>query len=192
MSVSPTLFRYDDLEHAYFYQGAQVPSITQMLLKTGWINDEWFTEESSERGQAVHKETAQYDLGAISIEHWLSLYRGYLLAHIECMNRLRPTFLGIEQPGVHPGYKFGGRPDRVLKVFRQLTIHEIKSGGIEKSHQIQTALQAILESQRYGLPPEAWQRQAEYLKPNGRYDLRPHKDARDFLEAREVIRKCCK
>lgn len=189
--MTPVVFRFDAAEHVYTVDGAPVPHITGMLERTGWIDDRWYTEESCDRGQAVHELTAACDLGALTVSTCESPYRGWLLAHQAAMILLRPTFLAIEEPDVHPHHRFGGRPDRVLELRQAKTILEIKTGGIEKAHAVQTALQAILVAGRGGLHAEAYQRYAIYYRPNGRYRLEPHDKPQDFDEAYRIIQVCC-
>src|SRR5574341_1863405 len=45
-------FRFDALNHEYLSvaTGEVFPHITGMLEQTGWIDDRWYTEESSDRG----------------------------------------------------------------------------------------------------------------------------------------------
>ena len=192
-TLAPVPFRFDHVEHVYTdAAGATLPHITGMLLKVGIIDDTWFTEESCDRGIAVHDLTAGYDLGAIDPRSLVSNFRGFLLAHVAAMQVLRPTHLAIEEPEVHPHYKFGGRPDRVSRIYNVLTVYEVKSGAKEKSHQIQTALQAILVAWRYGLEPHMVQRMAGYYKNTGKYDLELHRDRKDFDRALEVIKECCR
>jgi hypothetical protein len=188
-------FRFDAGAHEYIEvgTGALLPHITGMLHATGWVDDTWFTEESSLRGQAVHRLTAEYDLGALDIESCTSRYRAYLLGHVKLMGIVRPKWNAIEEPIVHPTFKFGGRPDRDGLVFSPglNAVWEVKAAIPQRSHQVQTALQAILVAPKLGLPPFAVKRFAEYLKPNGKFKVEEHKDARDFREAERVIRRCC-
>ena len=184
-------FSFDAAAHEYRAGGAVLPHITGMLEQTGWIDDRWFKEEHSIRGQAVHKLTADYDLGALEPKSCTSHYKGWLLGHVEAMKILRPEILEVETPLVHSKFRFGGRPDRVARVHGQLGILELKSGGKEKSHPIQTALQAILASEEHSLPPEAWARYCIYLKPNGKFKCERHDRGSDFTEAYAIIRRCC-
>lgn len=191
-----TSFRFDDAAHEYLdtATGEVLPHITGMLDRTGWIDDRWYTEESCERGRQVHSLTAAYDLGAIADPRAeVSKYKGWLLAHVKAMNTIapRPEIHAVEEPSVHPTLHFGGQPDRRGLYYRLRGVLEIKSGGPERSHQIQTALQAILEAPKYGIPPEAMIRLCLYLKDNGKFKLEEHKARRDFDEARRVIRVCC-
>ncbi len=92
-------FRFSSETHEYtdLLTGQIVPHITGILQATGWINDEWYTEESCERGTAIHKLTADYDLGALDVASCVSPYRGYLLSHVAAMNIIRPEILSVEE-----------------------------------------------------------------------------------------------
>jgi hypothetical protein len=187
----PEPFRYDADYHEYIVgTGEVLPHITGMLERTGWVDDTWMTEESSERGQAVHDLTKTYDLGALHLATCASRHRGYLLAHVAASRALRPAWTAIEEPHVHYGYRFGGRPDRVGKALQQQTVLEVKTAAPSRAHQIQTALQAILVSDLYPLPPEHWLRLTLYLKATGRFKLEQHNHRADFDEAYRIIKVC--
>lgn len=186
-------FHFDADKHEYTGSAGDVlPHVTGMLEASGWIDDRWWKEEHSIRGQAVHKLTADFDLGALDPKSCTSHYKGWLLGHVKCMGIVRPEVIDVEVPRVHPTLRFGGRPDRILRVYRQLAIWEIKSGAKDKSHQIQTALQAILASADYGLPPDAWMRYCEYVQANGKFKVEPNDNPADFAEAYKVIKDCCR
>lgn len=192
---SAPIFRFDATNHEYIdlETGNVFPHITGMLEACGYINDLWYTEESSERGTIVHRLTADYDLGAIedpaSVE---SGYKAYLLAHVKAMRILRPTVLAVEEPLVHPRLKFGGRPDRRVIVNRVKGILEVKTTAkAERSHAIQTALQAILVEREFDLPAPMLTRLCLYLKRDGKFKIEEHRDDQDFVLARRVIKQCC-
>lgn len=187
---APT-FRYEDATHAYYFEDVQIPSITQMLERTGWIDDRFYTEEASERGTAVHRYTAQHDLGVLDPASVPRRYRGWVLAYIELMARVPHRWDQVELPAVHPLLRFGGTPDRVGTWINVRTVGEIKTGAPEAAHAIQTALQVVLVSHTASLPASAWQRLAFYLKPNGRFVVERHPDKRDYDEAHRVLRACC-
>lgn len=193
MTARSAVFRFDAIRHEYIdpATGEQFPHITGMLEAAGYIDAEWFTEESRIRGQAVHRLTAEFDLGALDIDTCTSRYRGWLLAHAYVMSVMRPEVLEVEQPRVHARLRYGGRPDRVWRLAGRLGIAEIKSGDFEKSHLVQTALQAILVAPEYGIPPELFERYGLYLKNTGRAKVEHFKDVGDFGKAREVIKQCC-
>ncbi len=184
-------FRFDAGAHEYveLATGSVLPHITGMLQRAGWVDDLWFTEESCERGTAVHKLTADYDLGALDVASCVSPYRGYLLAHVTAIGIMRPEIVAVEEPRVHSRYRFGGRPDRAVIYNGVKAVLEGKSGGPAKSHGIQTALQAILEAERFEMAPESLGRFCLYWKPNGKFKLEEHKRRQDFDEAYRIIRE---
>lgn len=182
-------FRFDARSHVYVAldTGEIVPNITRMLDAVGLIDDRWYTEESCERGKEVHRLTANFDMGAVDMSALVSPYRPYLLGHVEVMAIARPEMLHVEVGAVHPTLRFGGRPDRVLRVFNRRGVWEIKSGDPEKSHTVQTALQAILAAEELELPARLVTRHCEYLKKTGRYKVEEHKNPRDFDFAYAII-----
>lgn len=185
-------FRFDHDAHVYYVNDAPIPNTTSMLVQTGHVDPRYYTEESRIRGRAVHGFTARVDLKALDVDRLVSPYRGYVLAHVEAMARLRPTMLAIEEPIVHPQFRFGTRPDREAKVFKALSVIDEKTGGREKWHAIQTAIQAIGIGWKYAVPPEMIQRFTLYLSDNGHFSNVLHNRRRDFDDAYDIIRECCK
>jgi len=182
-------FRFDPTAHAYTTDAGRVPSITQMLKAAGLIDDTWFTQEACDRGTAVHDLTAAYDLGALDVESCTSPFRDYLLQHVTLTNLVKPEWQHIEVPFVHEQLRFGGRPDRVGRVFGSQSVVEVKSGPPDDWHAVQLALQAILVAPELSLPPELIQRFGFYITPE-RFRVEHYKDKRDFDRARKVIREC--
>lgn len=186
--------RFDHELHEYIdgRTGEVLPSVTQMLTTTGYVDPRFFTEEGRRRGTEVHRLTLNYDLDAIEDPKAIaSPFKGYLLAWVELMTLLRPEWLHLEEPFVHPVLRFGGTPDRVGHVYKLLTVGEIKTGGFEKWHPLQTALQAILVARTLNIRPELIQRYGFYLTIEGRCKAKEFPDRSDFNEARKIIRKCC-
>jgi hypothetical protein len=194
------LFRFDASRHEYLDLATRrpFPHITGMLEAAGLVDDLWYTEESSARGTAVHRMTADYDLGALDVETCVSPFRGYLLAHVEAMGILRPEILTVEEPRVHRVHRYGGRPDRTIRYDGAVGVLEIKTTTAPaKSHPVQTALQAILVEEELGVPAESLVRLALYLGPTGRWRCIQHgtvtfDQRRDFDRARAIIRDCCR
>lgn len=184
-------FRFDPELHEYFdlATGDIVAHITGLLVAAGEIDEQWFTKDSSERGSAVHKLTADFDLGALDVEGCVSRYRGYLLGHVETMKLVPHAWHNVEVARVSPVFRIGGRPDRDGLAWKAVTVWEVKSGGVEKSHQLQTALQAMVVADEYNLPPESIKRYAEYLTPHGRGKVLEHTKGADFIKARDIVRR---
>lgn len=189
--LKPIEFRFDYHDHTYWVGDRRVPGVSEMLQKTGWIDPTHYNEEGRRRGSAVHEFTSAYDLNSLDVDRLVSPYRGFVLGHVEVVKQLRPTWLAVEEPVVHPGFLFGCRPDRVMKAFKAVGLMDQKTGGPEKWHQIQLALQAIAVSWRYNLEPEMMQRFNEYLTNEGRGRVIERPKRRDFDEAYRIIKVCC-
>ena len=210
MIVTPVPFSFDAADHVYRIGDVRVPSITQLLKLSGHVDDRYYTEESRQRGTAVHELTKDFDLGALTLPSLDSLHRGYVLGYIAACEALKPEWDQIEEPDVHPTFRFGGRPDRLGTVMGRLTIGEIKTGGkpqlaeivytdedgvevrrrpFSNAHEVQTAAQAILVSWRWGLAPERWQRLCIYLRATGKFSVERHDNPRDFDEAYRILKE---
>ena len=123
--------RFDSKKHVYSIDGKRVPSVTE-IVDSQFYNG-WFTERSAWRGSVIHKLCEMYDRdtrrrkslptmeewaaralepGSVSDEHilWAS---GWPKFRRELCNINQ--FTEIEKAYWHDGgYKFGGRPDRIV------------------------------------------------------------------------------
>lgn len=195
MPTLPHVQRFDAPSHTYTLDGTEIPNVTGMLEHTGYIDDSHYTPGSKERGHKVHKLTADFDLGAISrlaLTNATSDVKGYVLGYVKALDALRPTWRAIEVALIDPVNRFGGRPDRNGLLFAADAIVELKSGGVENWHPIQTAFHDILlcAQPENRLPLMARKRWALYLHKNGKFKLQPHEDHRDYDRAREILRTC--
>ena len=86
-----------------------------MLKAAGEIDDRWFTQQSRDRGTAVHHDVADISLGAIKAVDVPERLRGYAAAYEAVLVKERPEILTVEEPRVHPVYRYGGRPDLTLR-----------------------------------------------------------------------------
>ena len=189
-------FRFDPVAHRYTLVGSdeELPHITGLLEADGLNqNARWMTAESKVRGSAVHRLAADYDREALTdvIGSW-SYYKGWLHAYAKAMSEIPHRWDFIEMPFVHPYHRFGGRPDRGGLAYGAVAVLDLKSGGAEDGHPIQTALQAILIAPHLNLPPHRIERYALYLKQNGHYGLEHHPRRRDFDRAYRIIRDYCR
>lgn len=189
-------YAYDNNLHEYLDldRDERLPHITGLLKRAGITEDEFYTDECRIRGSAVHRLTADYDLGSFEkadIPAISSAYKPWLVAHVGLCDLLGPTWLMVEEALIHPYWRFGGRPDRVGTFDGVTTICEIKSGPKAKWHGIQLALQAILVGDELKLPPEQIQRWGWYLKPNGKGKREPFTDLGDFNTAYRILSEHC-
>lgn len=188
--IQPVSFRFEAEDHIYSDEstGEVFPSATELLKRAGHVDDQWFTEESSERGTAVHTLTAQYDLGALDARACVSRYRAWLLAWVDLIGKVPHGPMAVEEPRVHPFWRFGCRPDRTGQFYRREGVLEIKSGDRQRSHAYQTALQAIVYEPECHVPPEYQIRLCAYITRNGGLKLEEHVDASDFKEAYHILK----
>lgn len=186
-------FRFDPKRHTYtdLRTGKVRPSVSKLLALGGLVNDAWMTEESALRGRAIHAATADIDLGVAVDPKAGERFRPYLLAWQAALERMRPEFEAVEEARMHPRYRYGCTTDRAGVVYGRLSVLEIKTGEPSKAHPVQTALQAILECDRWQLPPDMVARWLVYLKPSGAFELEEHIRLRDLDRAYKLIREHC-
>lgn len=191
-ALADPVFRFDKSEHRYFLDGVEIPHITTMLSDCGYIDETYFNEEGRDRGTMVHALTADYDLGALPNPAALEcVWKGFVLGHVAAMRAVKPIWRHVETALVSPTYRFGGRPDRVGKVWGAWAVVDIKTGARHAATPIQTALQALLVAPELHLPATAIVRYELDLKESGRWQLYEHVNRRDFDKAYEVISACC-
>lgn len=190
------MFYFDAESHTYTLDGSAIPSVTQMLGQAGYISEAWYTGESAERGRQVHRLCADYDWGVFGdLRQCDSEYKNWLLAYVRFKQREQPVWASIEDAFANTHYRFGGRPDRVGKVYGCEAIVELKSGAMERWHGIQTALHDILIG---GLPVRVRMRYGLYLRKNGKFRFVQHdglepkcsRGPEDYDLAYEVIQRC--
>ena len=187
-------FRFDAKKHQYYNEnGRPIKHITGLLIDEGLIDDAFFTAAGRDRGHAVHKITADWDLGVLEPELIEgSPYLGYLGAYQAMSAILQPTWTGVEIARVHSSLRYGGRPDRDGMTDGRPTVLEIKSGAPHKSTGIQLAMQSILLEDETGLAAKRWRRMTAYLKPTGNFRLYDYPGAYEIEEAHRIIRKHCR
>lgn len=172
---------FDSVAHIYRVDGRRVPGVTEVLKENGLINDEWYTEASSERGRAIHLATEFDDDGDLDEETLDPGILGYVQAWRQFKFDTHPTVLQKETVVVDPFGRYAGTEDRTITFpsSRMEAVIDIKSGEPCFWHPIQTAAYARCH-------PKPVHRYAVYLRSNGTYRMAPHKDRSD-----EVIWEAC-
>ena len=184
MIASAPVFRFDSARHVYTLDGQQIPSVTQLLDAAQLVKGKkYFTESSRQRGSEVHALAADYDLG-VDLGGILekSGVRAYVLGYIGAAMALKPRWEAVEEPEVHPVFRFAGTPDRVGTVFGRPTVAEIKTGARSDEHAVQVALQAVLISHRLRIDPDDIQRIVIYTKKTGKYETDQWKAKADRVD----------
>lgn len=178
MILDPT-FTFDEAGHEYRLRGRVLPSITQTLKATGWINEEYYDEQGRQRGIAVHAACQYLIEGDLD---WLSLaseHVGYVNGFQRFLNETGFKALVVEEKLYSEVYWFAGRPDLFGGLGAERAVIDIKTGGTGLWTALQTAGQAVLLRERLPvLEPIA--RYALKLTQEGNYSLEPHKSPLDM------------
>ncbi len=172
--------RFDEAAHRYFLGARELPSVTSILKDAGLVDDRWFTEESAERGTAIHQaiERLHRSLPYFNVGPELV---GYMEAYLAFLASSRFLCEASEIRVHDPVRGYAGTIDLLgaLPGHKHVLI-DIKTGTVPKSVGPQTyAYARCLETfhERYALN----------LTENGQFRLVPltdwREDEADFLAA---------
>ena len=184
---------FDELIHQYKYDGAVVPSVTQILKGVGMIDfsnvPSHLLDQACKFGTAAHKATELYDLGTLD-EAALDLnLRPYLDGWIKFKKDTGFEVVTIEQMYFSSIYRFAGKPDRIGRIDGVLTIPDIKTSfEISPANAIQLSGYEMLVAESMVIK-EKIQRMTVLLTPDGNYKIEVYKgksDSNIFLAALSV------
>ena len=162
---------FDEESHTYRHNGKVVPSVTQILKDLGFIDDEWFTEESRNRGNNVHRACELLDNGNLD---WLSVsdeIRGYVAAYESFLSESKCGILEVEQRLFNENLFVAGTVDRIIKLNGRTTVLDIKSGAHQKWWKYQVAGYARM---KFGKAPV--NTMSLELRADGKYSVRNYND----------------
>lgn len=165
--------------------------VTEILTKAGLIDATWFTEESRQRGTAVHVATWLDDQGNLdedsvdaAVRPYLESYRAFKRQSIRDGKGI--TIISGEFEVRDRVLDYVGHPDRAL-TFPGSPRHwivDLKTGEPARWHTIQTALYAMTYEGGSGTPRRA----ALYLRSDGQpATLIRHLDEADFRVAQAAV-----
>lgn len=175
---------FDPTTHTYTVDGRIVPSVTQILHEAGIIDTAFYTEEARQRGSYVAEATALLDRGELELAELDPALVGYVDAWKKF--KLDAQFVPelIEAPLFDPWGRFAGTLDRAGPLHGRWANVEIKTGGREEWHALQTAAYAHL------MKRPAARRIVVYLEPDARYECHEFSDSGDhaaFMAALAVV-----
>lgn len=136
--ITPQL-TFEPLEHVYTLDGRKLPSVTHILSKLGLIEEEWFTEESRNRGTAVHE--AIHYLNEDDLD-WSSIrpdYLGYIEAYERFCKESGFEPLGAEWLLAHKKLHYAGALDAFGLMVGEKLVIDYKTGGPAPWHCFQGA-----------------------------------------------------
>jgi len=180
---------FDEEKHEYRLDGAVIPSVTQIIGGVGLVDTQWFTEESRQRGHAVHAATQLEDAGVLD---WSNLHpevepRAHAWRKFKQDTGYVPILVEHMVHNVPMGYV--GRLDRVCAHHLRANdriILDIKSGlpGATTGLQLAGYVMALGESYR-----DLWtKRYGLWLREDATYRLIPYKELSDFEDFKAAIR----
>ena len=178
---------FDPTTHIYTVNGVPVPSVTQVLAETGFIDKTWYTPAGAWRGTIVHEMLALWDCSSLDPASIDPKIAGYLEAWKKfCKEWNREEFSAIERPLYSP-LGFAGTPDRVY--VDSFFVVDIKTGEIPWWAPLQIAGYVELLISAGSL----WSGLAVGVREDGTYTTKAY-DALAISRARRVFRSalsCC-
>ena len=164
--------------HVYRVGGVTIPSVTQIIKDAGLVNFDFISDEllaaKADLGNKVHRATELNDNGILDYEDLHPKLRGYLDSWIKFRKDFGFIPSEIEITYYHPLYRYAGRIDRI----GDLTLVDIKSGTVQKTHSIQTAGYAELFNYKKPKREQIKRRLAVYLTQEN-YKVIEHKESSD-------------
>jgi hypothetical protein len=177
--------RLEPVKHIYTVDGEVKPSVSEILLGTGIVDPQWFTENGRWRGSAVHQAAwfdDENDLDETSVVDTEAFTRKEILGHVAGWRKFRRdtgfTPRAIEKAVCNLTLGYAGTPDRdgwLANGFPCLP--DLKSGASSHATRFQTLAYAACYDK-----PRLFTRMEVRTKPNGDYTLKvwtPQDFARD-------------
>jgi len=179
-------FQFNEEKHEYTLDGIVIPSVTQIIQDAGLTNFDNVNKElldyKANIGRKVHTATELWDRGTLDGEGLHPILKRHLDGWIKFNKDFNFEPIKIEIRLFHATYRFAGRIDRIGMIDKDETLVEIKSGGKQKVHEIQTGGYELLWCQD---KKKIKRRIAVYLSEDG-YKIEEHKNPNDkniFLSA---------
>lgn len=172
MAPAPA-FYLDKAKHEYHFEGRIIPGCTAVLQYWKLIDDRYYTERGRQIGTAVHAWSILVDRGTLEWSRVAKVpeIEGRLRGYAQFLKDYTPEWDHIEESFYYPGGLYACTIDRAGKLKGiDFGIVELKCGGKEAWHEIQTGMQ------QKAMDSRPWRRFALYLKEDGTYALEPHKD----------------
>lgn len=175
--------KFDPATHAYTIDGQPVPSVTQVLKATGFVDTTFFTDEARTRGTYVHRLIELHimqDLDESTVDPALQGYFDAFKRFQEEADIDTDTWT-VEKPLASPLYRFAGTPDFVGIINGKCAVIDLKTSvTASPSEQLQTAAYHTLvaENRQEGAMPVT-HRFSLHVSDDGKYKLIEHKDRQD-------------
>lgn len=176
-----TDFRFEKEGHKYTLDGDVLSHITAVIAAVQPVT--FFTEESRDRGTAVHACVESIVKGDGNLEDLVHAEPdavGYIKALERFFSEKKLKVKLCEFPLYHSRYLYAGTLDLygTIDGRKEPDVIDVKSGVSHPSHGLQTAAQAeLLFNNKYKKPRRRF---SLLLQPDGQYKLVQHKEHTDF------------
>jgi hypothetical protein len=132
---------FDPIDHRYTVvdTGKCAASVTEILMDSGVVESEWYTDESRERGRAVHAATEYSDQDDLDESSVADTILPYIQAAHRCKKESGFVNVLVEPYGYHPIHRYAGKPDRIIILNGYLCVLDYKSGAMMPWTALQTA-----------------------------------------------------
>lgn len=108
---------FNATDHSYWKDGLRIPSVTEILTVTGYIDTRWMRSDAMDRGSLVHEYTAWVEKGVAELEDLVDLEETgpYMAAYQDFVKATGWKSISVELPRSCEwlGFGYAGTPDRV-------------------------------------------------------------------------------
>jgi hypothetical protein len=181
-----TLIDFDEAAHRYVVDGAEYPSVTQILAAAGLTDWTWCREWARERGSLVHK---AIHLALTTGLDWSSVndaFHPYISAALQVIEDLNAETVLSEGRIFSKLYGYAGTLDWVGRVNGKLILWDWKTGPVVPAYGLQTAAYAEAYLEETGERVD--RRYGARLNADGTYELIPFTDRQDIVNFHAAVR----
>jgi hypothetical protein len=187
-AAKPGVLVFDEGEHRYFMNGAEVRSVTGVLRDAGLVDYSYCTEFARWRGSVVHKAIQLELAGNLDWSTLSEEFQPFVNAALEMVRDLRGEIVEVERRVYSKLFGYAGTLDLILRVTEKLILIDHKTGPAIPA----TGLQLAGYEEAYCAETDAHisQRYACQLHADGTYSLHEFKNRTDrgrFLAAVTVV-----
>ena len=171
------VLRFSEVDHTYFLNDREMPSVTQILKQAGYCRP-WNGDGSAAwKGRHCHSATLYEDHDDLDWDRLDPVLQPYVAGWrlFKAETGFVPDLSLAERPCYHKFMRYGGTPDRPGMAKAQRVVVEIKSGAPEPWH----LLQSVAYVQMLASHDEVWTAARPwlvYLTDKGTYRIMPATD----------------
>lgn len=196
MIVETGVLTFEPVKHHYKVDGILKRSVTGIIQDAGLVDTKWFTEESRQRGSAVHHGVRLllegHKLDPKTVDPRIV---GYIKGAERFLSEVFVEPICVEVPMYHETLDYCGTMDLVARYGSKklITIIDWKTGPVPDLEVVSPeALQMAFYKMLFeaNQPGKIQKRLGVHLEKNGNYKLAPFiYDERDEAEARKLLKE---